>query len=58
VGDHSLEDFPIILDKVMNKIDVNLLHKIPKQDVLNSKNIHVVMRLGAGEDIYQYMPVR
>jgi hypothetical protein len=48
VDDHSLEDFPIVLDKIMNKKTVNLLHRVPKQEVLNSKNLHIVTRSGAG----------
>jgi hypothetical protein len=52
VGDHSLEDCLIVLEKVMNKRNVNLLHTVPKQEILNSKNLHVVTRSGVGEDIY------
>jgi hypothetical protein len=55
-GYHSFEDCPIMLDKVMNKINVNLLHTIPKEDILNSKNLHVVTCLGSGEDIYLDSP--
>jgi hypothetical protein len=40
----------------MNKWNMNLLHTFPKQDILNSKNIHVVTRSGAGEDIYPDLP--
>jgi hypothetical protein len=52
VGYHSLEDYPIVLEKVMNKKNINILHTIPKHDILNSNNLHVVKHLGYGEDIY------
>jgi hypothetical protein len=58
VGDHSLEDYPIVLEKVMNKRNVNLLHIVPKHDILNSKNLHVVTHSGAGEDIFPEPPNR
>jgi len=56
VRDHSLEDFSIVLEKGMNKRNVNLLHTVPKQEILNSKNIHVVTWLGVGEEIYPNQP--
>jgi hypothetical protein len=58
VGDHSLEYFPIMLDKVMNKRNVNLLHTMENNDILNSKNLHVVTCPRVGEDIYQNPPSR
>jgi hypothetical protein len=58
VGDHSLEDCPIVLEKVMNKRNVNLLHTVPKHDILNSKNLHVVTCSGVGEDIFPEPPNR
>jgi hypothetical protein len=60
VGDHSLEDCPIVLEKVMNKRNVNILYTMPKQEVLNSKNIHVITRSGVGRDNYmnKESPVR
>jgi hypothetical protein len=36
----------------MNKRNVNLLHTVPKQEIMNSKNLHVVTCSRAGEDIY------
>jgi hypothetical protein len=35
----------------MTKKNVNLLHTVFKQEVLNSKNLHIVTRSGAGRDI-------
>jgi hypothetical protein len=34
----------------MTKKNVNLLHTVSKEEVLNSKNLHVVTRSGAGWD--------
>jgi hypothetical protein len=58
VGDQSLKDYPIVLEKVMNKRNVNLLHTIPKQDILNSKNLRVVTHSGVGEEIFPKPPNR
>jgi hypothetical protein len=52
VGDHSLEDCPIVLEKVMNKRMVNILHIVPRKEVLNSNNIHVVTIYRVGLDNY------
>jgi hypothetical protein len=51
VSDHSLEEFPIILDKIMTRKNVNLLHAVSKQEVLNSNNLNIITRSGAGRDI-------
>jgi len=48
VGDHSLEYYPIVLKNVMKKINVNLLDRVPKQYILNFKNLHVVTHSGDG----------
>jgi len=37
---------------------MNLLHTMTKQDILNSKNLHVVTQVGAGEYIYPDPPSR
>jgi len=42
VGDHSLEDCPIILEKIMSKKSVNHLCSVPKPDELNVKNFRVI----------------
>jgi hypothetical protein len=34
----------------MTKRNLNLLHAVSKEEVLNSKNLHVVTRSGAGRD--------
>jgi hypothetical protein len=54
IKDHSLEDCPIMLEKVMNKQNVNLLHSVPKHEVLNSNNLHVVTRSGARQEMYMH----
>lgn len=46
LGDHTSEDCPNIIDKVLNKRTINLLQIAPKQEIMNSKNLHVVTRLG------------
>jgi hypothetical protein len=56
VGDHSFEDCPIVLEKVMNKRNVNLLHTVPKHDIFNSKNLHVVARSEDGKNIFPEPP--
>jgi hypothetical protein len=47
-----------VLEKFMTKRNVNLLHTMPKQDILNSKTLHVVTRLGEGKDNYPEAPNR
>ena len=44
VGDHSLEDFPIILETIMNKKNVNHLSRVPKNEVLNTKKLQLITR--------------
>jgi hypothetical protein len=41
-----------MLDKIIPRKTVNLLNTISKEDVRNSKNIHIVTRSGAGCDIH------
>jgi hypothetical protein len=48
IGDHSLEDCPIVLDKIIPRKFLNLLHTISKEEVRNSKNLHIITRLGVG----------
>jgi hypothetical protein len=47
-----------MLEKLMNERKLNLLHTVPKEDILNSNNLHVVTRSGAGEDIFSEPPNR
>jgi hypothetical protein len=47
-----------VLEKFMTKRNVNLLHTVPKQDILNSKTLHVVTRSGVGKDNYLEAPNR
>ena len=58
MSDHFNEYFPIVLEKVMNKRNINLLHIVPKQDIVNSKNLHVVTCSGVGGEIYPNPPSR
>jgi len=51
VGDHSLEEFPIVLDKIMTIKNLNLLHTVSKEEVLNSNNLNIITRPGSWRDI-------
>ena len=46
VRDHSLEDCPIMLEKIMNKKTVNSLSCVPKSNVQCAKNLQVITRCG------------
>ena len=46
VGDHSLEDCPIMLENIINKMSVNNLSCVPKSDVHIVKNLQVITRHG------------
>ena len=46
VGDHSLEDCPIMLEKIMDKKSVNSLSCVPKSDVHSVKNLQIITRCG------------
>ena len=46
VGDHSLEDFPTMLEKINKKNNVNFLSCVQKHDIINTKNLHIVTRQG------------
>ena len=46
VGDHSLEDFPTMLEKINTKKNVNVLSYVEKNDVIKTKNLHIVTRQG------------
>lgn len=52
VGDHSLEYFPIMLEKLMNKRNINHLSKVHKNDMVNTKNLQIITRKGTniGDD--------
>ena len=45
-SDHSLEDFPIMLEKIMNKRNVDHLSRVHKKYVLYTKNLHIITRQG------------
>ena len=38
VGDHSLEDFPTMLEKINKNKNVNVLSCMQKHDIINTKN--------------------
>ena len=46
MGNHSLEDFPIILEKIINKKNVNILFGVPKHEAPNTKNMHIITKQG------------
>ena len=46
MGDHSLEDYPTMLDGINKKKNVNVLLCVQKHDVINTKNLHIVTRKG------------
>jgi hypothetical protein len=48
VNDHSLEYYSIMIEKMGNKRTINLLQTVPRHEVLNSKNMNVIMRFGVG----------
>ena len=43
-GNHSLEDFSIILEKIMIKINFNHLLRVHKIDIINTKNLQIITR--------------
>ena len=55
MGDHSLEDFPIMLEKIMAKRNVNHLSWVHENDLVNTRNIYIVTRQGTkiGEDKFK-----
>ena len=44
VKNGSLEDFPIILQKIMNNKNVNHLSRGRKNEVVNTKNLQIITR--------------
>ena len=46
VGEHSLEDCPIMLEKIMNKKIVKTLSYVPKINMTFAKNLQVITRHG------------
>ena len=46
VGDHSLEDFPTMLEEINNKKNVNVLSSVKKCDVVRTKKLRIVTRQG------------
>ena len=46
MGDHSLEDCLIILEKINKKKNVNVFSCVQKCDIIPTNNLHVVTRQG------------
>ena len=46
MGDHSLEDYRVMLENIMNKKSVNNLSCVPKHNVHCAKKIQVITRFG------------
>ena len=46
IGDHSLEDFPIKLEKINKNKNVNVLSCVQKYDTINTKNLHIITQQG------------
>ena len=46
VGYHSLEDFPIMLENIINKKLVKNLSCVPKSDVHNVKKLQIITGFG------------
>ena len=44
VREHSLEDFPVVLKKLLNKNNINLVSGVPKNDMIKNKNLQIVTR--------------
>ena len=46
MGDHSLEYYPTILDKINKRKNVNVLYCVQKSDIICTKNLHIVTKQG------------
>ena len=44
MGEHSLDDCPIMLEKIINKKTVKALSCVPKSNIDDTKNLQVVTR--------------
>ena len=60
VGDHSLEDFPTMIDKINKKKNVNVLSCVQKHDIININNLHIVTWQGTkiGNDNLQISKIK
>jgi hypothetical protein len=60
VGEHSLEDCPIMLENIMNKKTVNTLSCVPKTNMSYVKNLQVITRHGTktGLDKNETKPIK
>ena len=46
IGDHSLDNCPIILENIMNEKNVNHLPQVPKNEILNTKKLQAITNQG------------
>ena len=46
VGDHSLDDCPIMHENIINKKSINILLFVPKRDVHSVKNLQIIIQCG------------
>ena len=46
MGEHSLEDCPIMLDALNKRRNVKVLSCVPKKDATITKNLQVIIRQG------------
>ena len=46
IGDHSLDDFLSMLEKIQNKNNVNILSSVQKCDIIQTKNLQIVTQKG------------
>ena len=46
IVEHNVEDYPIVLEKLSNKNNINVLSGVPKHELLNHKKMQIVTRHG------------
>ena len=51
MGEHSLEDCPIMFDPLNKRRNVNVLSHVPKNNAAITKNLQVVTRKGTNTGI-------
>ena len=56
MGEHSLEDCPIMLEKIINKKTVNTLSCVPKSNIVDTKNLQVITRQGTKTSLDKHEP--
>ena len=56
MGEHSLEDYLIMLEKIINKKIVNTLSCVPKSNIVDTKNLQVITRQGTKNGLNRNEP--